>query len=246
MKKILLFFLQCLVLTPCFSQTVGEEVRFLTRNQGLYSGVVTDVATDTFLVQFQPLELSLPLSVGQYPARMKQFSNKPGKEITELGDEVENRLQEAAVNIINQWIQQCSFPESSVTGCCFRFAELEDCSLYLFYTSRGYDFISTDYHIVKIELTGSPRLNPFSSAAVAENVKPKNRHPIVEISKHVNSAVYDEDQFRNKAEWNNQPQYMDGLQFCFVDERKPAFQQSLEQVRKAFDFLYQSCQKRKR
>jgi hypothetical protein len=39
---------------------------------------------------------------------------------------------------------------------------------------------------------------------------------------------------------------MDDLQFCFVDERKPVFQQSLEQVRKAFDFLYQSCQKRKR
>ena len=246
MKKTIQSFLQCLLLTPCLSQTVGEEVRFLTRQQSLYSGVVTNVTTDTFLVQFQSLETSLSFATGQYPGKNQQFRNKPGKEVTELGDAVENRLRRAAVNMIDQWLQQCSFPESSFNRCCFRFAELEDCNLYLFYTSKGYDFTSTDYYIVKIDLAGSPGQNPFSSAGLAENVKPNNHRPIVEISKHVDGAVYDENEFRNRADWNNQPQYMNEIQFCFVDERKPLFQQSLEQVRKAFDFLYKSCQKGKR
>ena len=246
MKKTIQSFLQCLLLTPCLSQTVGEEVRFLTRQQSLYSGVVTEVTTDTFLVKFPPLETSLSFATGQYAGEKEQFRNKPGKEVTELGDAVENRLKQAAVKIIDQWLQQYSFPESSVNRCCFRFAELEDCNLYLFYTSKGYDHISTDYYIVKIELSGSPGQNPLSSAGMAEPATSKNHRPIVEISKHVNHSVYDENEFRNKTDWNNQPQYMNDLQFCFVDEQKPLFQQSLEQVRKAFEFLYQSCQKGKR
>jgi hypothetical protein len=114
----------------------------------------------------------------------------------------------------------------------------------LFYTTKGYDISSTDYHIVKIDLAAMFAQNPFGSAQVVA-VRSGSQQPVMEIAKHTRSAVYVKEQFYTDAGWDNRPQYLTDLHFCFLDERQAAYQSAVKEMDQLLAFLSQSCKKKK-
>lgn len=244
MKTRLLFLLQWLAFTPCLSQSLDTEIHFFTRQGKLYTGVVTALADDSCTVQFGTLGLSLLFSAQQLKDVTQNTAGKAAKQAAAFGDEVEERLRQQAALRLGQLLQQCSLPESVASQCCFRFCELQDCDLYLFYTAKGYDVTSLDYHIVKIDLSAAFTQNPFGAIQSVE-VRNSNRRPLIEIAKHTRGAVYVKEQFYVGDDWNNQPQYLTDLRLCFLDERQPVYQRAVKEMGQTLAFLCQSCKKKK-
>src|SRR5690349_23009565 len=113
MRTKLLLLFQCLVLAPCFSQTINSEIHFSTRQGKLYTGVVIARTDDSCLVEFRASGLSLPFSTQQIQDINSNAGGKAAKQAVALGGEVEERLQQQAALRLGQLLKQCSFPESA-------------------------------------------------------------------------------------------------------------------------------------
>lgn len=238
MKKGGLFLFSLIILLPCFSQESGTAIIFQTKAGKVYDGVITDVKDDLAKIYFKKSGLSVSLD----NQKVQAINGAKKKTCYTIGSEVETKLQQEAANLLDQTLKACSYTEDENRPYVYRFCRFANCNLYLFYTAKGYDYGTIDYHIVKIDLTMA-RSNLLFKRQLTMPAKVKNREQtaIVEIAKHTNSAQYNEEEFMHAASWSNQPEYRNMLELYFLDEHSPMYLRSLESLCKTVDFLAQTC-----
>jgi len=233
-----LFLFSLLILLPCFSQESGTLISFRTKAGKVYDGVVTDVKDDLAKIYFKKPGFSVYLD----NLKVQAMNSAKKKTCFTIGSEVETKLQQEAANLLDQTLKACSYGEEDGREYLYRFCRVADCSLYLFYTAKGYDYATVDYHIVKIDLATARSGFLFKRQRTAPaKVKTPGQTLIVEIAKHTNSSQYNEEEFLHAASWNNQPEYRGTLELYFLDEHSPAYLKALESLCKTVDFLAQTC-----
>lgn len=220
---------------PGFSQKTGAGIEFKTKEGKTYQGIVAEVGNEGCNIHFQQSGYTIRLANEKLSAMLAAKK----KACFGISQEVEDLLKEEAATRIHQIFQTCSFAEGS--GNQYRFCQVKGCSLFVFYTSMGYDNASLDYHLVKIDLATIQVKGFFDRQADAEKGRNRGGTPVIEIAKHTSSARYNEEEFTDVSSWSNQPEHRSSMQFYFLDKRSPAFQPALDSLQPIFTFLRQAC-----
>jgi len=223
------------VMLPAFSQTSGAAIDFKTKEGKVYNSLITAVDGEECILHFtQP---GYNIRVANEKILAMQDAKK--KTCFSISRDVETSLKDEAAARLHQLFKTCSFTQGK--GNQYRFCKVSNCSLFVFYTSTGYDNASIDYHMVRMDLSANLAKSLFSRQPVAEKTKSRDGSPIVEIAKHTYNNSYNEEEFTDVANWNNQPEYRNALKLYFLDVQSPAFQNATDSLRKTFDFLQQAC-----